>query len=53
MASSNIVQTIITEVEQVVISIIEKILAGGVTAGEKADELRSGLDELKSRHHGR
>lgn len=48
-----IVQTIIAEVEQAVISIIEKILAGGVTSGEGEQQLRSGLDELKNRHHGR
>lgn len=51
--ANSIVQTIVTEVEQVVISIIEKILAGGVTTGEGEQQLRSGLDELKSRRHGR
>lgn len=49
MPLPNIVQTIVTEVEQTVITIIEKILAGGIT-GEHADQLREGLDELKSRH---
>jgi hypothetical protein len=49
----NIVQTIVTEVEQLAIGIIEKLLSGGVIAGEKADELRSSLDEFKSRRHGR
>lgn len=58
---NNIVQTIISEIEknilpaaeQAVIKIIEQILAGGGVVGEHADKLREGLDELKSRHHGR
>lgn len=50
MANGSIIQTIVTDVEQVVIGIIEKILSGGTTT----EQLKESLDEFKaSRHHGR